>query len=115
MLSASSVSGATSFMRELALANPLRTFTPDARKEMDGTHQDAETFAPIVCVATSLQPMIEFLAIAQNSPVQHESPVPEVLPDIEKAIAKEVIAIECREVPVESSGYLVPQFGIWHE
>src|SRR5215831_13041178 len=115
MLSASSISAANCFTPELDLEDPPRSFTPDAGKEMDGTHQDAEPFAPIVCVAASFQPMIEFPAIAQNFPVQRKSPVREVLPDIEKAVAKEVIAVDCREVPVESSGYLVPQFGLRHE
>jgi len=115
MLSASSISAANCFTPELDLEDPLRSFAPDAGKEMDDTHQDAEPLAPIVCVATSFQPTIEFLAIAQNFPVQDEPPVREVLPDIEKAVAKEVIAIDRREVPVESGGYLVPQFSLWHE
>ena len=115
MLSASSISAANCFTRELDLEDPLRSFTADAGKEMDDTHEDAEPLAPIACVTTSFQPMIEFPAITENFPVQDEPPVREVLPDIEKAVAKEVIAVHRGEVPVESSGYLVPQFGLWHE
>src|SRR5437867_10074868 len=74
MLSASSVSAATSFMGELDLEDPLRSFAPDAGKKVNGTHQDAEPLAPIVCVASSLQPMIEFPAISEQFSVQHESP-----------------------------------------
>ena len=115
MLLASPVLAATSSTGELDLKDPLRSFTPIAGKEVDGTHQDAESLAPIVCVASCLQPMIEFPAISEQFPVQHESPVREVLPNIEKDVAKEVIAINRREVPVKSGGYFVPQFGLWHE
>src|SRR5438045_7612788 len=79
MLSASSISAANCFTRELDLEYPLRSFSPDAGKEMDDTHQDAEPLAPIVCVTTSFQPMIEFPAITENFPVQDEPPVREVL------------------------------------
>src|ERR1051326_7838792 len=41
----------TACVRKVAREDPLRSFTPDGREEVEHTHYDAEPRAPIICVA----------------------------------------------------------------